>query len=203
MKPFILLTSCLLFAAPVFAGGVDALKSFVAETRTARAAFMQTVTDQNGKLRQKSEGVLAFSRPGKFRWQYQKPYEQLIVGDGSKLWIYDMDLDQVTVRKLGDALGNSPAALLAGNNDIDRHYVLKDAGTRDGLDWLDARPRDQDGTFVSVRMGFAQNVLMSMELKDGFGQTTVLKFSKLEKNAAVGGSEFKFTPPKNADVIVD
>ncbi len=203
MKTRNLLLSLFLVASPVFAGGTSALKSFISETRTARAAFTQIVTDQNGKLRQKSEGTLAFSRPGKFRWVYQKPYEQLIVGDGIKLWIYDADLDQVTVRKLGDALGSSPAALLAGNNDIEKHYVLKDAGGRDGLDWLEARPRDKNNTFELVRMGFSQNMLAAMELKDSFGQTTVLKFSRLERNPAVNAGEFKFTPPKNADVIVD
>lgn len=203
MKTRNLLLSLFLASSPVFAGGTSALKSFISETRTARAAFTQIVTDQNGKLRQKSEGTLAFSRPGKFRWVYQKPYEQLIVGDGIKLWIYDADLEQVTVRKLGDALGSSPAALLAGNNDIEKHYVLKDAGVRDGLDWLEARPRDKNNAFELVRMGFSQNMLTAMELKDSFGQTTVLKFNKLERNPVVNAGEFKFTPPKNADVIVD
>jgi outer membrane lipoprotein carrier protein len=203
MKTIILLISYLLLAPQAIAGGVDALKSFISETRTAKASFSQVVTDQNGKLRQKSEGTLAFSRPGKFRWVYQKPYEQLIVGDGSKLWIYDADLEQVTVRKLGDALGSSPAALLAGNNEIEKHYTLKDVGGSGGLDWLEAKPKDKDSTFEAVRMGFSGNTLASMELKDTFGQTTLLKFSKLEKNPAVNAGEFKFTPPKNADVITD
>lgn len=185
------------------AGGIDALKAFISDTRSARANFVQTVVDQNGRIRQTSEGTLAFSRPGKFRWSYMKPYEQLIVGDGSKLWIYDADLDQVTVRKLGDALGSSPAALLAGNNDIEKHYLLKDVGAQDGVEWLEARPRDQNSTFESVRMGFAQNTLVSMELKDTFGQTTLLKFNKLEKNPALNGADFKFTPPKGVDVISD
>jgi outer membrane lipoprotein carrier protein len=192
-----------LLAGPVLAGGIDSLKSFISDTRTAKSNFSQTVTDQNGKLRQKSEGTLAFSRPGKFRWTYQKPYEQLIVGDGNRLWIYDADLEQVTVRKLGDALGSSPAALLAGSNDIEKHFVLRDIGSQDGMDWLEARPRDKEGTFEAVRMGFARDTLLVMELKDNFGQTTVLKFSKLVKNPSVSASEFKFTPPKGADVIAD
>lgn len=203
MKTTILLSSLFLLVAESHAGGIDALKTFIEETRTAKAGFSQTVTDQNGKLRQRSEGTLAFSRPGKFRWVYQKPYEQLIVGDGSKLWIYDADLEQVTVRKLGDALGSSPAALLAGNNEIEKHYTLKDVGGSGGLDWLEAKPKDKDSTFEAVRMGFSGSTLASMELKDTFGQTTLLKFSKLEKNPAVGAGEFKFTPPKNTDVITD
>lgn len=197
------LFSFLLLSSSAYAGGVDALKNFIGDTRTARAAFTQTVLDQNGKLRQKSEGTLAFSRPGKFRWVYQKPYEQLIVGDGSKLWIYDADLEQVTVRKLGEALGSSPAALLAGSNDIEKHFTLKDAGSRDGLEWLEARPRSKESTFETVRMGFAGNTLAAMELKDSFGQTTLLKFSGMVKNPAVKAGEFKFTPPRNADVITE
>jgi outer membrane lipoprotein carrier protein len=203
MKTRHLLLSLLLFTGSAFAGGVDALKVFIGDTRTAKANFSQTVLDQNGKLRQKSEGTLAFSRPGKFRWVYQKPYEQLIVGDGSKLWIYDADLEQVTVRKLGDALGSSPAALLAGSNDIEKHFTLKDAGESEGLQWLEARPRDKESSFEAVRMGFAGNTLAAMELKDSFGQTTLLKFSGMVKNPAVNANEFKFTPPKNADVITD
>lgn len=197
------LLSVFLFSGAAFAGGVDALKAFIGDTRTARANFSQSVLDQNGKLRQKSEGTLAFSRPGKFRWVYQKPYEQLIVGDGARLWIYDADLEQVTVRKLGDALGSSPAALLAGSNEIEKFFTLKDAGTSEGLEWLEARPKDKESTFEAVRMGFAGNTLAAMELKDAFGQTTLLKFSGMVKNPAVNAGEFKFTPPKNADVISD
>ncbi len=201
MKKFPLMVLAFLIPASALAGGVDALKSFIGDTRTAKSAFSQTVTDQNGKLRQKSEGTLAFSRPGKFRWVYQKPYEQLIVGDGVKLWIYDADLEQVTVKKLGDALGSSPAALLAGSNDIEKHFVLKDAGMQDGMDWLEARPKDKESTFERVCMGFAGGTLKAMELKDSFGQTTELKFTRLEKNPQVGNSDFKFTPPKGADII--
>ena len=203
MKIRHLLLSLLLLSPVAFAGGVDALKTFIGDTHTAKANFSQTVMDQNGKLRQKSEGTLAFSRPGKFRWVYQKPYEQLIVGDGSKLWIYDAYLEQVTVRKLGAALGSSPAALLAGSNDIEKHFNLKDAGASGGLEWLEARPKDKESTFEAVRMGFAGNTLAAMELKDTFGQTTLLKFSGLVKNPAVSAREFKFVPPKNADVITD
>lgn len=203
MKILHLLLALLLLSPNVFAGGVDALKVFISDTRTAKAGFSQTVLDQNGRQRQKSEGTLSFSRPGKFRWVYQKPYEQLIVGDGSKLWIYDADLEQVTVRKLGDALGSSPAALLAGSNEIEKHFTLKDAGASEGLEWLEARPKDKESTFEAVRMGFAGNTLVAMELKDTFGQTTILKFSGLVKNPAVNASEFKFTPPNGADVITD
>lgn len=200
--------ACLLIffgLAPVFAqaGSLDALKSFIHDVHSARAVFSQQVMDKSGKIKQVSNGTLVFSRPGKFRWVYQKPYEQLIVGDGSRLWLYDKDLDQVTIRKLGAALGSSPAALLAGSNEIEKFFVLKDLGRQEGMEWLEARPKDRESTFDSVKMGFAGDILTTMELKDNFGQTTVLRFSNLERNPALNPAEFKFTPPRGADVLSD
>jgi chaperone LolA len=144
---------------------------------------------------------MEFSRPGKFRWEYNKPYEQTIVGDGSKLWIYDKDLNQVTVRKLDRALGASPAALLAGSNEIEKAYTLKAAGENGGLDWLEAVPRAQDTAFERIRMGFGKNGLEQMDLKDQFGQTTIIKFADLERNVKIAPASFTFTPPKGAAVI--
>ena len=183
------------------AGSVDSLRSFVRETQTVRAQFSQTVLDRNGRATSQASGVMAFSRPGKFRWTYDKPYEQLIVGDGAKLWIFDKDLNQVTVRKLDDALGSSPAALLAGNNEIERFFSLTDVGKREDLAWLEATPKSGDTMFAAVRMGFAGNTLKQMELKDSFGQTTIIRFDKLERNPKIPAEQFKFAPPKGADVI--
>ena len=152
---------------------------------------------------QESRGVLAFSRPGKFRWSYLKPYAQLIVGDGSKVWIYDEDLKQVTVKKLDLALGSTPAALLAGNNEAMRAFRLSDKGSKDGLEWLEALPRDKEGNFERIRMGFSPSGLQIMELVDGFGQTTVLRFKTLERNPKLDSALFRFSPPKGADVIGD
>ncbi|MGA9990732.1 MAG: outer membrane lipoprotein chaperone LolA [Thiobacillaceae bacterium] len=185
------------------ANSLDALKAFIRDIHTARGSFSQQVMDKSGRVKQQSSGTLAFSRPGKFRWVYQKPYEQLIVGDGSKLWLYDADLEQVTERRLGDALGSSPAALLAGSNEIDKFFDLKDLGRQGGFEWLEAKPKDSESTFDSVRMGFADNQLSIMELRDNFGQTTVLRFSKMERNPKLNANEFKFAPPKGADVITD
>jgi outer membrane lipoprotein carrier protein len=130
-----------------------------------------------------------------------KPYKQQIVGDGTKLWIFDPDLNQVTVKKLGDSLGDSPAALLAGNNDLDKYYVLTDAGKLDDIEWLNAVPKNKDTTFERMRMGFKDDALTVMELKDNFGQTTLIKFSALEKNPKLAGDVFKFVAPKGADVV--
>jgi outer membrane lipoprotein carrier protein len=180
---------------------VDSLKALLTETTTAKAAFAQTVFDKNGKTLQQSTGTMAFSRPGKFRWEYMKPYEQSIVGDGSRLWIYDKDLNQVTVRKLDRALGASPAALLAGSNEIEKAYVLTSVGSEHGLDWLEAVPKTQETAFERVRMGFAKTGLDTMELRDQFGQTTLIKFSDLERNVKLPAESFTFTPPKGAAVI--
>jgi outer membrane lipoprotein carrier protein len=193
----------LLLAASAHAGAIDSLRGFVRETQSARASFSQVVLDRAGQARQQASGTMVFSRPGKFRWTYDKPYEQLIVGDGVKLWVYDKELEQVTVKQLGEALGSSPAALLAGNNEIEKFFSLSDAGARDGLDWLEAVPKSKDTTFEFIRMGFAGSTLKVMELKDNFGQRTVIRFDKLERNPKLSADQFKFTPPKGADVIGD
>lgn len=183
---------------------IDSLKTFVQGTRTVRATFSQTLIDRDMRILQKTTGTMQFERPGKFRWTYEKPYEQLIIGDGVRVWFYDYDLNQVTVRKLDLAIGSSPAALLAGNGAIESNFALSENGAQGGLEWLEARPKNKEGTFELVRLGFTPaGVLTAMELRDNFGQTTMLIFSGLEKNPRLGTDVFKFTPPKNADVISD
>jgi outer membrane lipoprotein carrier protein len=185
------------------AGGVDRLDQFMKQTQSARGEFEQRIVNRDGKTVQQSSGSLAFQRPGKFRWSYAKPYEQLIVGDGARVWIYDKDLAQVTVRKLDQALGATPAALLAGSNDALAAFVLKDDGTRDGLEWVEAAPRDKESSFERIRMGFGAQGLERMELSDSFGQTTLLRFVGLQSNPKLDAAQFTFTPPKGADVIGD
>jgi outer membrane lipoprotein carrier protein len=183
------------------AAATDALKVFLTQTQTAKARFAQMVLDKNLKPLQQAQGVMQFSRPGKFRWDYLKPYEQTIVGDGTRLWIYDKDLNQVTVRKLDIALGASPAALLAGSNDLERDYKLTNLGVEKGLDWLEALPKNRDNMFERVRMGFGKSGLEAMELRDQFGQVTVITFADVERNPRLSADVFRFTPPKGADVI--
>jgi len=183
------------------ASTVDELKSLLQQTTTARAHFAQIVLDSNMKTLQQATGTMQFSRPGKFRWEYDKPYEQTIVGDGTRVWLYDKDLNQVTVRRFDRAIGSSPAALLAGSNEIEKDYTLKGLPSRDGLDWLEAVPRTPDTAFERIRMGFGKTGLEAMELRDQFGQTTVIKFSTIERNAKLAPELFRFTPPKGVDVI--
>ena len=193
----------LLASLPALADAETRLTAFVAASKSLKAEFSQTVTDRNGRKTQTSSGELAFSRPGKFRWTYHKPYSQVLVGDGQKLWIYDPDLQQVTVRKLDQALGGSPAALLAGDNDIKRLFILKDTGSRAGLDWIEASAKAKDSGFESVQMGFKDDELRRMELKDNFGQTTRLDFSHMQLNPSLPSSLFRFSVPKGADLIGD
>lgn len=202
MRLFLLL-ALLAPIAGAAASGVDALHEFIAATASAQGNFVQEVYDRRHKLTQESDGTLAFERPGRFRWTYAKPYPQLIVGDGTKVWIYDEDLNQVTVRHLDRALGSTPAALLAGSNEIERSFDLIAQGRKDGLEWVEAQPRDKDSNFQIIRMGFADSTLKAMELTDNFGQTTVLTFSNLRRNPKLDASQFKFVPPKGADVIGD
>ena len=196
----VLILSCL--PITVHASAIDKLKTFIAETHSARADFTQEVLDQNGKRIQSASGVMQFRRPGKFRWTYQKPYEQLIVGDGTKFWLYDMDLNQVTVKKLDAALGSSPAALLSGSNEIERGFKLEEDGSREGLEWLQATPKGKDSSFEKILMAFnAQSELVEMVLNDMFGHKTVLRFSGMQRNPDIPEQQFRFTPPKGADVL--
>jgi chaperone LolA len=203
VRELILLLASLLTTLPAHAGSIEKLKEFVRATQSASASFTQTVLDKNGKTTQSASGKLAFSRPGKFRWEYEKPYQQLIVGDGVKLWVYDADLNQVTVKKLEGALGSSPAALLAGSNEIEEHYNLNAIGMKRGLDWLEAYPKSSDSMFQKVRMGFKGNSLDTMELYDQLAQVTVIRFSRIERNPKLRADAFSFTPPQGADVIED
>ena len=200
MMRTILILLCLL-PGLASAAATDALKVFLTQTQTVKARFAQMVLDKNLKPLQQAQGIMQFSRPGKFRWDYHKPYEQVIVGDGTRLWIYDKDLNQVTVRKLDRALGSSPAALLAGSNDLERDYKLSNLGMDKGLDWLEALPKSRESVFERVRMGFGKSGLEAMELRDQFGQTTVITFADVERNPRLAADVFRFTPPQGADVI--
>jgi outer membrane lipoprotein carrier protein len=190
-------------AGQAAASSLDRFNSFLSATQAASASFEQTIYDRSKKVVQESRGTLAFQRPGKFRWTYVKPYAQLIVGDGVKVWIYDEDLNQVTVRRLDQALGSTPAALLSGNNEVVKAFRLTDLGVREGLEWLEAAPRGKEGSFDKLRFGFGFSGLERMELEDSFGQTTVMRFTVFERNPKLDAGTFRFTTPKGADVLGD
>lgn len=189
----------------VEAAALDQFKSFVASTKSAKGEFKQSLmkTDRSGEAKPSAEstGSFMFARPGKFIWKYEKPYEQLLQADGEKLYIYDKDLNQVTVRALGNALGSSPAAILFGSNDLETNFTLKEAGTKDGLEWLEATPKSKDTTFERIGIGLRDGVPQAMELRDSFGQVSLLKFDKFERNPPMPSGNFRFSPPKGADVF--
>jgi outer membrane lipoprotein carrier protein len=189
------------FAQAAHADAIERFKSFVRTTQSARADFEQQVYGRDGRMTQASKGSFVFLRPGRFRWTYAKPLDQVIVGDGERVWIHDRDLNQVTVRKISKALGSTPAALLAGASDGEKAFELADAGSRDGLEWLEAKPRERDAGFERIRMGFSATGLEAMELTDNFGQTTRLRFANLQRNPKIDPAEFRFEPPKGADIL--
>jgi outer membrane lipoprotein carrier protein len=196
-----LLLAVLLAPALARADALERFREYLRGTQAARTEFEQKVYDRNQRLVQASSGTFAFQRPGRFRWQIRVPYEQLIVGDGERVWIYDPDLNQVTVRSMGRALGSTPAALLAGSTEVERAFELSEAGRADGLEWLDAKPRDKDAGFERIRLGLSGQGVEAMELQDHFGQTTRLRFTRLVRNPTFEPSTFRFTPPKGADVL--
>jgi outer membrane lipoprotein carrier protein len=189
------------WAAAAHGTGLDELKAFLNGTKSGKATFRQVIASKGERGAQESTGTFTYQRPGKFRWSYEKPYEQLIVGDGGKLWIYDRDLNQVIVRKLDLALGVSPAALLAGDNALEKNFDLTDGGRSEGLELVDAKPKAADGGFERVRIGFKDNLPRVMELKDTFGNVTILTFGNFERNVVLDPGQFRFVPPKGADVV--
>jgi outer membrane lipoprotein carrier protein len=193
----------LLLSLSAHAGGLDDFLAFNAATKTATARFEQQVFDRAGKVIERAQGTFAFQRPGKFRWVYEKPNQQVLVGDGSKLWIHDPDLNQVTVKRIDKAISSTPAALLAGKEDITALFTLRDAGAGDGLNWVEATPKAQDTGFERVRLGLNGKTLAAMELHDQLGGRTVLRFSDLRANAPIAPGTFQFKAPAGADVLED
>jgi outer membrane lipoprotein carrier protein len=204
-------------AGAAHADAVATLRSFVKDVQTGRANFTQIVTSPDGKKTRKSTGTLEFQRPNKFRFAYAGPTEQLIVGDGKQVWLYDTDLNQVTVRPMSQALGATPAALLAGGS-LDKDFTLKNvaavlpsaasaasaSSTQQAtsyLEWVEALPRHKEGQFQSVRVGFAKGQLAALEILDSFGQRSRLDFAQFESKVALPATRFQFTPPAGADVL--
>ena len=203
MKKLIIFIAFLLAASSAYANGMAALHRFISETKTAQADFSQTVLNKDGSVKQQATGTVIFSRPGKFRWTYTTPFKQIIVGDDDKIYLYDVDLAQVTIKHLDPAMGGSPAALLAGDNSMEKYYLLKDAGSHDGLSWLIATPKQKDSAFRQIEMGFDLHSLVEMKILDNFGTATEIKLSQMVRNLKLPANAFKFIPPVGVDVISD
>ena len=200
MKRLMFLLAGLLAVAGARADPVDTLREFARDVKSGRANFIQTVSSPDGAKKKTSSGSFEFSRPNRFRFAYSKPFEQLIVSDGQKVWLHDVDLNQVSVRLLDQALGSTPAALLAGGA-LERDFELSALPARDGLEWVQAKPRAKDGTVAELRVGFRGKDLAALELVDAFGQRSVLLFSAVQQGVTVPAERFRFVPPAGADVI--
>jgi outer membrane lipoprotein carrier protein len=200
-----LLSLLLIWVAPVAHGdSLQQLREFLTQTSSARGDFSQAAVARTAsRAPQTSGGTFEFARPGRFRWETTKPYQQTIVSDGSKLYVYDPDLKQVTVEKLRGAIPASPASILFGSNDFERDFQVSSDGERDGIEWVLAKPRSQDSSFDRIRIGFRDGLPVAMELADSFGQTTELRFSGLQRNPKIDPAQFHFDPPKGADVLED
>lgn len=184
-----------------FADGVASLHDFFSNTNAMRSKFSQIVTDTKGRKIQEVQGTMQLQRPNKFRWDYAKPYEQQIISDGKQVFLYDTDLQQVTVRELSQALGSSPAALLAGGEAVEKSFTIKNAARKDGLVWVLALPKAKDSGFERVLLGFKDEKLRKMELYDSFNHITLITFDDVERNPALQEATFLFTPPKGVDVV--
>lgn len=203
------LAAALLLAAPLPAaaaageGPRAALEAFLADLRTFQASFRQTVLDEAFRAVERSEGTIYLARPGRFRWEYRSPDRQIIVGDGKRVWFYDAELEQVTVRPFDEALGSTPALLLVSDRPLEEAFAIREVETRGGLAWVELRPRAADAGFLVIRVGLRDGALAAMELVDGFNQLTELRFARVRRNLELDPALFRFTPPPGTDLIED
>lgn len=181
--------------------GQARLERFLSQLSTMEAQFVQTLINPRGELIEESRGTLWLARPGKFRLHYTNPYEQLYVADGNRMWMYDRDLEQVTVKEQADALGSTPALLLSSSEPLENNFTLKELGAHEGFQWLELKPKAADSNFDYVRLAIEGEVLRAMEMVDGFGQTTRLYFETLVRNQKIADDKFRFQPPPGVDVI--
>ncbi len=184
-------------------GAEEQLRTFLAEVRTMEADFNQILLDEGSRMVEESSGRFYLERPDRFRWSYTTPYSQEIIADGKLLWIYDSELEQVTVKNMDGAMSTTPALLLSSNRPLEENFVLEEAGNMDGVDWVRLEPRSSESTFSTLKLGFDRDELVLMELTDTLGQTTRLRFSGQRTNLELDQTAFQFSPPEGADVIRD
>lgn len=193
---------CCLAPGLVQAGAVERLQQFHRDVQNFEATFDQDVVSAEGEVLQQSSGDVWLQRPNRFRWDYRQPYPQLIVGDGSRVWIYDSELEQVTVKELDRAVGSAPALVLSGGRDLTEKFKLRELPARDGLQWVELTPVETEADFQRVEIGFA-DALQSMVLHDNFGQTTRIRFHDVRLNQRLEPALFRFEVPDGADVVGD
>jgi outer membrane lipoprotein carrier protein len=207
MKKTIVSIALSALACAAHAGGIESLENFVKSAKSGRAEFTQVVTSpaKDGQVRTKtSTGTFEFTRPNRFRFVYTKPFQQTIVADGKTLWMHDVELNQVTSRSQEKVLGSTPAALIAASPDLGalkKDYDLQSLPDREGMHWVQATPKVKEGQLNNVKIGFRGNELASLDITDGFGQRSLITFSKMELNAEIPAATYAFKPPVNADLV--
>ncbi len=186
----------------VFAeNSIDPLQNFLTNFESFEAKFVQSLISENGEELEKTEGILYLQQPGKFHWSYQQPYIQKIISDGDVLWVFDEDLEQVTIREMGNSIEQTPVGIILGNNSIEEHFVQVDLGVIEGFNWIELTPKDLEAQYRNIRLGFDQDKLGMMIIADDLGQTTRIDFSEIKKNAKLPAMLFKFEMPDDVDVI--
>jgi len=208
MKKLIAAFALSVLAAAAQAGAMESLENFIRSAKTGRADFTQVITspgrDGQAARSQTSSGTFEFQRPNRFRFEYRKPFEQTIVADGDTLWLHDKDLNQVSQRKQAKVLGSTPAALISAAPDLEslkRDFDLQALPDRDGLQWLQATPKQKDGQLTGMKVGFRGDQLAALDIQDSFGQRSVLTFANMQVNAQVAAESFRFVPPNGAAVV--
>jgi outer membrane lipoprotein carrier protein len=189
-------------ASAVFAeNSNDPLQRFLDDFISLEANFVQSLINENGEELEKSEGVLHLQQPGKFHWSYETPYTQKIISNGDVLWVFDEDLEQLTIRKMGDAIEQTPAGIILGNNDITEHFIQVNMGVIENHDWIELTPKNIEAQYNNIRLGFEDSKLGMMIIVDNLGQTTRIDFTDVKKNAELSPALFDFEIPDNVDVI--
>jgi outer membrane lipoprotein carrier protein len=179
----------------------DPLQRFLDGFNSLEANFVQRLINENGDELEKTEGVLHLQQPGKFHWSYEIPYTQKIISNGDVLWVFDEDLEQLTIREMGDAIDQTPAGIILGNNDIAEHFVQVNMGVIENHDWIELTPRNLEAQYNNIRIGFEDSKLTMMIIVDNLGQTTRIDFSNVEKNIKLSSTLFEFEVPEGIDVI--
>jgi outer membrane lipoprotein carrier protein len=208
MKKLIATFALSVLAAAAHAGPLESLEGFIRSAKTGRADFTQVITspgrDGQAARSKTSSGTFEFQRPNRFRFEYRKPFEQTIVADGNTLWLHDKDLNQVSQRKQAKVLGSTPAALISAAPDLEtlkRDFDLQALPDRDGLQWVQATPKQKEGQLTGMKVGFRGDQLAALDIQDSFGQRSVLTFTNMQVNAPVAAEVFKFVPPNGAAVV--
>ncbi len=179
----------------------DPLQEFLSDFKSMEANFVQSLINENGEELERTEGILHLQQPGKFHWSYEIPYTQKIISNGDVLWVFDEDLEQLTIREMGNAIDETPAGIILGNNDISEHFIQVNMGIIEDHDWIELTPKNLEAQYKNIRLGFENTTLGMMIIVDNLGQTTRIDFLDIKKNTDISSSLFEFKIPEGVDVI--